>query len=1140
MDDDRLLKAMCASLTHRGPDDEGSFTAPRVGLAMRRLAIIDVGGGHQPIANEAGNVHVIFNGEIYNYQELTARLKQRGHRFSTSSDTETLVHLYEDYGLGFVNELRGMFSIALWDARRQRLVLARDPIGEKPLYYQHRDGVLLFGSEIKAILQAGFPRAVDSQAVCEFLAVSYVPAPRTFFEGIQKMPPGHLLTYEGGHVHVQRYRQRDPISRSELPFDAACDQLADFLSDTVGLCLKSDVEVGAFLSGGLDSSLLVALMRHHSARVQTFSVGYEGLATGFNELGYARRVARDLGTQHHELILGAQSTIELLPRILWHYDEPHGEPTSILVYLLCEFTQKRVKVALGGTGGDEIFFGYPRHAAIRMLQYYRVVPRWLRERVIERVVSSWPESTRGSRFAKRAKRFVKGARLAPDEAYLSWVSLLDSETRASLLDGRLKTAASDPSGEAFLCAHLTHAKRGTLLERAADLDVGGYLPEYQLAYMDRMSMAHGLEVRSPFCDYRLVDFVTQLPTAYRLRGTRSKHILKQIATRWIPKEIAERKKVGFDSPIGLWARQQLREFISNFLSPEHVKQSGLLDPQAVRAVLADHVSGRRDYSLQIWSLLALEAWYRMYIEDRVTDAREYTLRDLRGATPATIVRRASASGGAGGRNGRLPARAHVRPASLRQIAMRKRLWERAPKRLRNYLSPAVALLPPSVFLGRNFRHWARLVERSERWSAERIQEYQLRQVRQICQLAYERTSFYREHFDRAGVAPADLTSLQDLRRLPPIDRTTVDQHLDRMCTVSPHLEGVDEISTGGTYGRPLRFYMGADRSAIEYAYLQACWRRVGYTPGTSLAVFRGRVVDADGTGLRHEYDPILRHHYYSTFHMNDENMRRYLEHVRTLGPCFLHVYPSSVAMLARFVERAGIDPPRNIRGVIAESEIVYPRQRQLVERVFGCRYFSCYGHSEKLVLAAECEHSEVYHVCPTYGFFELLDERDNPVTEPGRRGEIVGTGFINRVVPFIRYRTGDHATYLGDRCNACGRAHTLITDIQGHRTQELLVASDGSLISWTALNMHDDTFRNVRQFRFFQDVPGRTILRIVPTGGFGEGDRLRIQQNMDRKLGGRVDVTLELTECIPLSPRGKNIYVEQRVTEIRSGVQDGL
>ena len=361
-----------------------------------------------------------------------------------------------------------------------------------------------------------------------------------------------------------------------------------------------------------------------------------------------------------------------------------------------------------------------------------------------------------------------------------------------------------------------------------------------------------------------------------------------------------------------------------------------------------------------------------------------------------------------------------------------------------------------------------------------------------------------------------------------------------MCTVSPHLEGVDEITTGGTYGRPLTFYLGADRSAIEYAYLLACWRRVGFTPGTNLAVFRGRVVDADGTGLRHEYDPILRHHYYSTFHMNDKNMRRYLEHVRTLGSCFLHVYPSSVAMLARFVERAGIEPLRNIRGVIAESEIVYPRQRQLAERVFGCRYFSCYGHSEKLVLAAECEHSDQYHVWPTYGYFELLDERDNSVTEPGRRGEIVGTGFINRVVPFIRYRSGDHATYLGDRCDACGREHTLITDIRGHRTQEMLVASDGSLISWTALNMHDDTFRNVRQFRFLQDVPGRAILRIVPTDGFNEGDRLRIQQNMDRKLDDRVGVTLELTESIPLSPRGKNIYVEQRVTGIHTGVQDGL
>jgi phenylacetate-CoA ligase len=296
-----------------------------------------------------------------------------------------------------------------------------------------------------------------------------------------------------------------------------------------------------------------------------------------------------------------------------------------------------------------------------------------------------------------------------------------------------------------------------------------------------------------------------------------------------------------------------------------------------------------------------------------------------------------------------------------------------------------------------------------------------------------------------------------------------------------------------------------------------------------MAVLRGKTVRRDRKGLYHEYDPILRHHCYSSFHMNDENMGRYLEHIATIGPCFLHVYPSSVAALAKFIHRAGMKAPGNIRGIIAESETVYPEQRQMAEEVLGCRYFSCYGHSEKLILAAECEFSTDYHVWPTYGYFELLDEQGRPVTTPGQRGEIVGTGFVNTVVPFIRYRTGDYATYVGDRCEACGREHLLIRNIRGHRTQEMLIAADGSEISWTAMNMHDDTFLHVRQFQFYQDAPGRAELRVVPAEGFGDEDRLKIQHNLGRKLDGQVTFAIALVESIRLSPRGKAIYVDQRI-----------
>jgi phenylacetate-CoA ligase len=789
-----------------------------------------------------------------------------------------------------------------------------------------------------------------------------------------------------------------------------------------------------------------------------------------------------------------------------------------------------VKAAVGGTGGDEIFFGYPRHAAIRLLHYYQAIPKWIREHLVERVVMRFPESTRGSRFAKRAKRFVKGAGLPPEEAYLSWVSLLDPDVRAALLSAEVRSAAPQPAGDEFLRGYLTDPRPAGLLERAADLDVHGYLPEYQLAYMDRMSMAHGLEVRSPFCDYRLVEFVTGIPTSYRLRGMRSKHILKNVATAWIPREIAERKKVGFDSPIGQWAKSDLREFVTRFLAPEQVARTGLLDPRGVEKVLAGHLSGSRDYSLQLWSLLALEAWHRMYIEDGVTDGEHYTLGDLRGAMP-NHSRNATPKASADTHSTREHCPPVTRRNTFRALAgMRRRLWDEAPPALRACLTPILSRIPPPVLLGREFRRWLAFAEQSQYWGMERSREYQLSRLQCICRIAYEKSPFYRQWFENVGFNPEDLKSVDDLRRLPLIDRRTVAEHLNRMCTVSPKRVGIDRVSTGGTEGIPLTFYIDAGRSAIEYAYLVASWRRIGYSPKLPTAAFRGRVVAPDRTGLRHEFDPVLRAHYYSTFHMSDEDMRRYLEHLRTLGPCFLHVYPSAVSALASFIDRSGVQTPRNVRGIIAESEISYPTQRELAARVFACRYFSCYGHSEKLVLAAGCEQSDDYHVWPTYGYFELLDEAGNPVVSPGQRGEIVGTGFINTVVPFIRYRTGDYAAYAGSRCAACNREQPLIRDVRGHRIQEMLVLSDGTELSWTALNMHDDTFRNVRQFQFYQDTPGRAVLRIVPAAEFGHPDGQRILHNLDRKLDGRLDLTIHTVESIPSSPRGKAVYVDQRIT----------
>ena len=453
--------------------------------------------------------------------------------------------------------------------------------------------------------------------------------------------------------------------------------------------------------------------------------------------------------------------------------------------------------------------------------------------------------------------------------------------------------------------------------------------------------------------------------------------------------------------------------------------------------------------------------------------------------------------------------------------------------MRSTLGHVMGLIPPRWSLGKDFAENCRSAREAQHWPAQRSREFQLRRLRQILELAYEKTEFYRGTFDGIGFHPRDLRRLEDMERLPTIARQTVAEHLFAMCTRDVSDWGVDFVSTGGTSGTPLHFYIDANRSAVEYAYLVTTWERSGYRLEIPMAVLRGRVVRPDRSGLHHEYDPILRQHYYSSFHMSDENMARYLAHMATIGPCFLHVYPSSAAALAHFCRRSGLRPPRHIRGIIAESEIVYPEQRTMAEGVFGCRYFSCYGHSEKLVLAGECEHSSDYHVWPTYGYFELLDDQGHPVTTPGQRGEIVGTGFINTVMPFIRYRTGDYATYVGDRCGACGREHPILRDIRGHRTQEVLIAVDGSEISWTALNMHDDTFLHVRQFRFFQEKPGQAVLQIVPANGFREENAERVRRNLGRKLNGQLALTLELVDAIPLSACGKAIYVDQRISQAK-------
>lgn len=466
---------------------------------------------------------------------------------------------------------------------------------------------------------------------------------------------------------------------------------------------------------------------------------------------------------------------------------------------------------------------------------------------------------------------------------------------------------------------------------------------------------------------------------------------------------------------------------------------------------------------------------------------------------------------------------------MKRAWSKKNLWEQAPKPVKRVVGGLLACAPPAMLLGGAFRKQLARIHESQYWPAERIREEQLRRLRCVVQLAYEQTEGYRTLYDRAGVSPSDIHSLEGFAGLPVIDKETIIEDHAPWCAVAPNSPGVDYVTTGGSSGRQLRFYINAGRSAVEYAYLVAGWQRMGYTLNTPQVVLRGMNVAPDKHGLRHEYDPILRRHYYSNFHTSDASLLQYLKHMRTLPRFFYHVYPSSIAAFARFLQRTGQEPPRGGLGILAGSETIYSDQRRHVEEVLGVRFYSWYGHSEKLVLASECEHSRDYHVWPLYGYAELLDEHDRPITTPGQVGEIVGTGFINTVMPFIRYRTGDFAEYVGDGCEACGREHLIVRNLQGHRASEVLIGFDGAAISFTTINVHDDSFDHVRRYQFQQHEPGKVTLRVIPAESWDNECHLLVQNRLQQRLGDRIALTVETCEDLPLTAAGKSSQIDQRI-----------
>jgi asparagine synthase (glutamine-hydrolysing) len=613
--DPERLRAMSATLVHRGPDSDGELLDGPVGLAARRLSIIDLEHGDQPIANEDGTVHVVQNGEIYNFRELRAELERSGHRFSTRSDTETLVHLYEEHGDGFAERLRGMFAVAVWDARRRRLVLARDRYGIKPLYYRNESGELAFTSELRAL-----PRGeVDLDALEAFLAFNSVPAPYSIFTGTRKLPAGHLLVWEDGRIRIERYARPAPVPASEARRDDAselAEELRARLRDSVRAHLIADVPVGVLLSGGVDSSLLAALAAQESGEaIHTFSIGFE--ERSFDELDDARSVAAMYGTRHEELVLRPDAAL-LLPRLAEAFDEPFADSSALPTYLVSELAARHVKVALSGEGGDELFGGYYTYAAdLLALRVGRLAPG------VRPLVERLPSSSRRASFDYKAKRFVRGANLPPLERHHAWKEIFSAEARAELTGGRL---GSDPID--LLRVRFGETEGAELLARLQDVDLGTYLVDDLLVKTDRASMAHSLEARVPFLDPMVTNFALALPSRHKVRGLRKKVLLRKAAAPLVPDELMRRRKRGFSIPAAAWLRGELEPFARETLSPDRLRRQGFFRPEVVTGLIDDHVAGREDLSRQLWGLLAFTLWHERHVERTPGALREPRLEAI--------------------------------------------------------------------------------------------------------------------------------------------------------------------------------------------------------------------------------------------------------------------------------------------------------------------------------------------------------------------------------------------------------------------------------------------------------------------------------------------------------------------------------
>lgn len=612
------LSAMGDVTRHRGPDDEGWHidADARCGIAMRRLSIIDLAGGHQPISNADDTLWVVCNGEIYNFRELRAELQERGCRFKTRSDSEVLVHLYDAFGDDFVHRLDGMFNFALWDARRKRLLIGRDPLGVKPLYVHRSASMLAFATEAKALLELpGVGRELDRDVIADYLHLGYVAAPHSMFRNIRKLPPATLLSVENGEVRQWRY-WRLPSSVDRHVTEAEwIGRIRDGMERAVHRQMVSDVPIGAFLSGGVDSSAVVAFMAKHSAHpIRTYAIGFEGGEAEqlYNELPYARQVANLIGTEHHEIVV-RPDVVGLLPKLLWHMDEPVSDSAFITTFLVSEFARRDVKVILSGVGGDELFGGYRRYLGGHYVRKLQRLPRWSRQ-LMSRTAAMLP-SDRHSKVLntmRLARGFLASAELSPDERYRHYLQVLDRASIAELMNGR--TGTGDALRDAFAAAGDEDA-----LNRMFAVDAETQLPDDLLLLTDKMSMAVSLECRVPLLDRELVELAAAIPDVLKVRDGRLKHLMKEALADVLPASILDRKKRGFGTPMGAWLKRDLAPVLRRLLSADVVRDRGLFEPKVIARLMADHDANRIDGTDALLALMNLEIWSRIFLDRRSPD-----------------------------------------------------------------------------------------------------------------------------------------------------------------------------------------------------------------------------------------------------------------------------------------------------------------------------------------------------------------------------------------------------------------------------------------------------------------------------------------------------------------------------------------